>query len=130
MSIKNGKRITKEVDGRNLTVVEQNTSNDRAQFLKKLLEFNKYEVIIKEETEEGNSGKSYTLYVTDLLFNATLKVYERSLKHEGGEVVSVEYWNQTAEDDHLPYFEFREKNPNSPNLDDFLTNPWAYRTIG
>jgi hypothetical protein len=129
MSITSGKRITKEVDGRNLAVVEENISNARALFLKEILEFNKQEVIIKEYVED-NSEKTYTIFVTDLLFNPTLKLYERALKQPNGETVSVEFWNQKEEIDHLPYFEYREKNPDAVNMDDFFANPWANQDMG
>lgn len=129
MSIKNGKRIIKEVDGRNVVVVEQNVSNERANFLKQLLEHNKYEVLVIADLE-SETKNTFTICVSDLHFNVTLKIYERSLKNIDNEAVTVSYWNQTDEKDNLPYFEHREKNPDAIGMDDFLANPWAYRTIG
>lgn len=128
MALKKGKHVIKEIDGALCTVVEGELSRERMQFLKDVLEFNNYVVKVEEQTSEA--GSSFTLGVTDLVFNPMINVYERSLKRKDGTVVTVAYWNQTPEEESLPYFEYRDKNPDSPREDDFLMNPWAFRTMG
>jgi translation elongation factor P/translation initiation factor 5A len=128
MALKKGKHITKEINGKLCTVVEVELSEIRMNFLKELLAHNKYEVEV--EITENEAGRTYTLGVTDLVFNPMINVYERTLLRKDGSVVTVAYWNQTSEEDSLPYFEYREKNPDSPSEDEFVSNPWAFRTIG
>jgi len=128
MTLTKGKHIVQEIDGVNCTVVESGVTADRLKFLKELLEFNKFEVKVAEVIVEGQEP-TFTLGVTDLVFNPVIAVFEQSLKRKNGEKVSPSYWNQTTEIDQLPYFDYREKNLNVENEDDFMPNPWAYRTI-
>lgn len=129
MTLKKGKHIIKEINGVLCTVVESGITSSRKDFLKSLLELNKYTVEIEEVVTE-TAEKSYTLGVTDVVFNPMINVYARALKRPGGEVVTIAYWNQETEEKDLPYFEYRERNPDMPSEDDFLSNPWAFRTIG
>ena len=126
--LKKGKHIIKEINGTLCTVVETGLSKERMEFLKEILTFNKYEVFT--ELIEAESGNTYTLGVSDLVFNPMIDVYQRTLKRTDGTVVTVAFWNQETEEMELPYFEYRERNPDSPSEDDFLSNPWAFRTIG
>lgn len=128
MSINKGKHIVQEIEGTLCTVVESGVNAERLKFLKELLEFNKFEVKVAEVLVEGQES-TFILGVTDLVFNPIISVFELSLKRKNGEKVSPSYWNQTPEIDQLPYFDYRDKNPNAENEDDFLPNPWAYRTI-
>lgn len=81
---------------------------ERLTFLKKLLEFNKFDVKVAEVLVEGQEP-TLTLGVTDLVFNLVISVFEQSLKRPNGEKVSPTYWNQTDEIDQLPYFDYRKK---------------------
>lgn len=126
--LKKGKHTIKEFNGTICTVVESGLSIERMEFLKELLLLNKYDVMIEENVVEGSS--TFTLGVTDLVFNPMIDVYQLTLKRKDGTPVSIAYWNQQLEEMDLPYFEYREKNADSPNEDDFLSNPWAFRTIG
>ncbi len=128
MSLTKGKHIVQEIDGTLCTVVESGINTKRLNFLKELLEFNKFEVKVSEVLVEGQDS-TFTIGVTDLVFNPVIAVFEQSLKRTNGEKVSPSYWNQTPEVDQLPYFDYRAKNPKATNEDDFLPNPWAYRTI-
>lgn len=128
MSLDKGKHIVKEIEDVLCTVVESGINAERLKFLKALLEFNKFEVKFAEDSAEGET-KTYILGVTDLVFNPIIGVYEQSLKRPEGGKVSPSYWNQTKEVDQLPYFEYRKKNTDAENVDDFQPNPWAYRTV-
>lgn len=129
MSLNKGKHITQEIDGAYCTVVESGISKSRMEFLKGLLEFNHF--VVKSMNGEIGVDETplYVLGVTDLVFNPVISVFEQSLNRPEGGKVSPTYWNQEKEIESLPYFDYREKNGNAENEDDFLPNPWAYRTL-
>lgn len=131
MSLNKGKHLVQEIDGVHCTLVETGISSKRLDFLKTLLEFNNFKVKSAEDVKEEAQTPTFTIGVTDLEFNPVIRVYEQSLKRQDGasEKVSPAYWNQETEVDQLPYFDYREKNPDAENVDDFIPNPWAYRTI-
>ena len=53
MALNKGKHIVEEIDGVRCSVVEKGVSPERMEFLKKLLEINKYTVKIATEGESG-----------------------------------------------------------------------------
>ncbi|MSQ38444.1 MAG: hypothetical protein EXR19_02625 [Chitinophagaceae bacterium] len=104
-------------------IVEKNASPERVQFLKTLLEFNKYEVVVVDSPApkaapaapvaapvEGEAPASapaapvapivppapttFTVGVTDLCFNATNAIFGRQLKTTDGHIVSLAYWQE------------------------------------
>ena len=120
-----------ELDGIKCAVVEKNASPSRIDFLKPLLEFNKYTVVVvpspppkvaapvppatpatsteteKEEPTVPPPPTSFTIGVTDVMFNATNAIFGRLLRTPDGKVVTLAYWNQKEEvaKDDVPYFE-------------------------
>ena len=115
-------------------IVEKNASAERVQFLKTLLEFNKYEVVVIDSPApkaapaapvavpvEGEAPAppapaapapppaptTFTIGVTDLCFNATNAIFGRQLKTTGGQIVSLAYWQEkeSVSKDEIPYFE-------------------------
>ena len=114
-------------------IVEKNASAERVQFLKTLLEFNKYEVVVVESPApkaapaapvaalvEGEAAApapaapapppaptTFTIGVTDLCFNATNAIFGRQLKTTDGHIVSLAYWQEkeSVSNDEIPYFE-------------------------
>jgi hypothetical protein len=115
-------------------IVEKNASAERVQFLKTLLEFNKYEVVVVDSPApkaapaapvaapvEGEAPAAtapaapidppapttFTIGVTDLCFNATNAIFGRQLKTADGHIVSLAYWQEkeSVSNDELPYFE-------------------------
>ena len=146
MALTKGKHIVKEIDGVLCTVVETGISKERLNFLKKLLECNKYEVKTEEDeakakTEAKGEGElkaeaniakqvdTYTIGVTDLVFNPMIAVYEQSLHSPEGGKVSPNFWNQQPETPGVPYFDYRKRNPNAVNEDEFLPVTHNYRTV-
>ena len=103
------------------------------QFLKDLLTYNKYEVVVVPSPApkaaapvaaapvvEGETASApapaaapapvapstFTIGVTDLRFNPTNAVFGRSLHTTDGRIVTLAYWNQeqAVSDDTVPYF--------------------------
>jgi len=104
-----GKHIVEEISGVRCTIVEKSASANRLGFLKQLLEFNHFEVIVSEEKGTDDAAVNYTIGVTDLVFNPVIAVYEMSLITPNGEKVSPTYWNQQSDECNDAYWEFKAK---------------------
>lgn len=99
MAINNAKHIVSEIEGVRCTIVESNTTLERAAFLRELLEFNNYEVKeLKTEPAAPGEEPKYTIGVTDLVFNPVFAIYENRLKTRDGKKVTPAYWNQKCVD--------------------------------
>jgi len=112
MPLTKGKHIVEEINGIRCSVVEKGASADRVAFLKKLLEFNHYEVQVLEEpkpAEDPQAPATFTIGVTDLIFNPVIAVYEMSLRTPDGRKFSAAYWNQITEKTDTRYWVFRKK---------------------
>jgi hypothetical protein len=95
MGLNNAKHIIGEIDGIRCTIVESGVNVERAAFLRQLLEFNNFEVkeiTVPSETE--GEEFTYTIGVTDLVFNPVFTVYECLLKTPEGGYVTPGYWLQ------------------------------------
>ena len=119
-----------ELNGVKCAIVEKNASQQRVDFLKPLLEFNKYTVIVvpspapktaapaaappanaETATETAPSPPAtFTIGVSDVTFNAINAIFGRSLKTPGGQVVTLAYWQQkeAVANDEVPYFEMKK----------------------
>lgn len=115
-----------DLDNVKCSIVEKNVSANRVQFLKDLLSYNQYTVIVvaspapktattvtpaavaegentnatpnlAEPTNEPIVPSTFTVGVTDLRFNPTNAVFGRSLHTPDGNVVTLAYWNQEEE---------------------------------
>lgn len=93
MALNKAKHFISEIEGVRCSVIETGVNEERLAFLKSLLEHNKYEVKVAEEKKE-NTPVTYTIGVTDILFNPVFSIYERSLKSLDGYKVTPAYWNQ------------------------------------
>ena len=108
-----------DLDNIKCSIVEKNASASRVQFLKDLLTYNKYEVVVVESpapkaaaaaepvpASEPIVPSTFTVGVTDLRFNPTNAVFGRTLHTPGGHVVTLAYWQQQDDvsDDTVPYF--------------------------
>jgi hypothetical protein len=116
-----------DLDNIKCSIVEKNASPERVAFLKTLLTFNKYEVVVVPSpapkaapaaadaaptpAPEPVAPTTFTVGVTDLRFNPTNSVFGRSLHTPDGHVVTLAYWNQeeAVSDDTVPYFEHSQK---------------------
>lgn len=123
-----------ELDGVKCGIVEKNVSPERVAFLKQLLEFNKFTVVvvptppaktapapIAKPAVEGEAAPSvpeptsppppapetFTVGVTDYTFNPINAIFGRLLKTADGHVVTLAYWQQqeAVSNDEVPYYE-------------------------
>ena len=113
-----------ELNGIKCAIVEKNVSKERVDFLKSLLEHNKYQVVIQaspppkvvatiataESVTESIAEappETYTVGVSDVMFNVTNAIFGRLLKTKEGRVVSLAYWKQkeTVSKERIPYYE-------------------------
>jgi hypothetical protein len=108
MSLNKGKHTVAEIEGVRCTVVETGLSADRAAFLKDLLEQNGYTVKCEQEkAKDCTPLETLVVGVTDLLFNAVIKVYQHRLFRKDGNEVTPAYWNQWPVDQDLPYWQVK-----------------------
>ncbi len=121
-----------ELDGIKCGIVEKAVKPERVEFLKNLLEFNRFTVVVlptpapkaaakpvvaSEGAEAADistappAAETFTVGVTDYTFNATNAIYGRSLKTPDGHIVTAAYWQQkeAVSHDEVPYYEFKEK---------------------
>ena len=109
--------------------MEKLASPERVAFLKKILEFNHFTVIVVpspppkvtavpkpaqapaedpvETTAPVAAPATFTIGVTDVMFNSTNAIFGRLLKAPGGHVVTLAYWQEKERDSHdeIPYFD-------------------------
>ena len=122
-----------DLNGVKCAIVEKNASAERVTFLKELLEFNKYTVVVVTspppkpapaatpkppetgepipqpavETHLPSPPETFTVGVTDVTFNPTNAIFGRLLRTKDGHVVTLAYWNQQESKSHdeVPYYE-------------------------
>ena len=99
----NQNHLFEDMDGVKCSVVEKNASQSRVDFLRPLLEYNGYSVIVivspppkvapapDPEKESIPANETYTNGVIDVRFNATNAVFGRLLKDTTGRVVTLAY---------------------------------------
>ena len=104
------KHIVEEINGVRCTIVEKGATQLRVDFLKDLLEYNKFEVLVAGEKQETEDAPVlFTIGVTDLVFNPVISVYEMSLKTKDGKRVSPAYWEQKTSEIVDEYWTFENK---------------------
>lgn len=95
MGLNNAKHTIGEIEGIRCTIVETGADAGRAAFLRQLLEYNNYDVKELAVPSQNEGGEStYTIGVTDLVFNPVFAVYECLLKTPEGGYVTPGYWLQ------------------------------------
>jgi hypothetical protein len=121
-----------ELNGIKCAVVEKNAGSSRVDFLKELLEYNGYTVVVQatplpkappapaptaaatESMPEAPAPEpipvapeTFTIGVTDVMFNPTNAIFGRLLKTRNGHIVTLAYWNQKEDipKDAIPYYE-------------------------
>lgn len=111
MTLLKGKHVVKEFDGIRCSVAEEGCSKARIAFLKDLLVHNGYDVRTEEvqPTEEGGEV-TWSIGVTDLLFNPVIVVYQRMLHTQDGRRVTPDYWNQKTTQIEPNYWDVSKKH--------------------
>ncbi len=118
-----------ELDGLKCGIVEKNVLPQRVAFLKKLLEYNHFTVVVVPsplpkvaaapvtKTEEGveiplpplppAAPETFTVGVTDYTFNTINAIFGRLLHTPNEHVVTLAYWHQqeNISHDEIPYYE-------------------------
>ena len=123
-----------ELDGVKCAIVEKDVTPERVRFLKSLLEFNRFTVVvvptpppkvvpppvkpmapaIESETPQPidttpppPAPETFTVGVTDITFNATNAIFGRLLRTPDRHVVTMAYWQQkeSVSNDEVPYFQ-------------------------
>ena len=106
-----GKHMFGSIEDTRVTFVEKGVDEGRRYFLKKLLEHNEFEVIIQEDKKKAEEDPQlYSVAVTDMVFNATIWVFQRKLKTFDGHKVTQDYWNQQTEDTKPQYWNNGKKS--------------------
>ena len=114
-----------DLNGVKCAIVEKNAKAERVAFLKELLEYNRYTVIVAASPapkaaapvapKEGEvvppppppPPETFTVGVTDVAFNPTNAIFGRLLRTKDGHIVTLAYWQQKEKqsNDEIPYFE-------------------------
>ena len=118
-----------ELNGVKCGIVEKNVLPARLVFLKNLLEYNHFTVVVVPspppkvvtapvvKPEEGAEPvaptpppvgpETFTVGVTDYTFNPINAIFGRLLKTPDGHVVTLAYWEQheSVSQDEIPYYE-------------------------
>ena len=94
-----GKHMFGAIEDQRVTFVEKGVDYDRCQFLVKLLEHNGFKVLVEEDKRKTEEDpQTYTVAVTDMVFNPTIWVFQRKLETFDGRKVTRAYWEQETED--------------------------------
>ncbi len=121
-----------ELDGIKCAIVEKQASGERVAFLKQILAYNGFTVVVvtsappkaavpakpvagAAETPAPAAPatpppETFTIGVTDVMFNPINAIFGRLLKLPGGHIVTLAYWQQKENQsfDEIPYFDVRQ----------------------
>ncbi|MBC7827374.1 MAG: hypothetical protein H7122_06490 [Chitinophagaceae bacterium] len=121
----NQNHLFEDLNGIKCSIVEKNASKERVDFLKPILEYNRYTVIVVPSPAPKNAAvpvptspdqaipladplmpETFTIGVTDVMFNPTNAIFGRLLKAPDGRTVTLAYWQQkeSVPKDDIPYF--------------------------
>jgi len=128
-----------ELNGVKCAIVEKNASNERVEFLKQLLEFNKFTVVVipspapkaapppkpvtpapaaaetqsqpepQPEPQLPPPPETFTVGVTNVAFNPTNAIFGRLLRTKDGRIVTLVYWEQKESASHDDIPYFEQK---------------------
>lgn len=116
----NQNHLFEEVGGVKCAVVEKNVLPERVVFLRDILEVNGYEVhtaptpppkVPVTTPDEPFTPSTFTVGVTDLMFNPVNAIFGRLLRTGDGKIVTLGYWQQKEQtpNEDVPYFETNNK---------------------
>lgn len=109
MYLNKGKHPVKEIEGIRCAVIESGITENRMNFLKKVLEHNGYEVKTEKEIKKDETlPDTFTIGVTDIIFNAVISVYEKKLKTLENKVLTPQYWKQIPDNEKTWYWKIKQ----------------------
>ena len=124
----NQNHLFEELNGVKCAIAEKNATKERVEFLKQILEYNHYTVIVVSSPPPktvppavtnstptmvpGAEGvieaatspavplplETFTVGVTDVTFNPVNAIFGRLLRAPGGHIVTLAYWQQKDEE--------------------------------
>lgn len=116
----NSNHLSEELNGIKCAIVEKNASANRVAFLKPLLEINGLTVVVVPSPPAKATAppitdevpvmvevpETFTVGVTNQLFNPINAVYGRLLKSADAHIVTLAYWHQRepVSNDQEPYY--------------------------
>lgn len=100
------KHVTGEIEGTRCSIVETGADQSRMQFLRDLLEINGLTVKTEEVVDAASGERTFTIGVTDMVFNPVYAIYERKLHDSNGNVVTPAFYRQLEGDTSVPYWNF------------------------
>ena len=118
----NQNHLFDELNGVKCAIVEKNVAPGRVDFLRRVLEYNGFTVVVVASPPPKAAPapaapapaaapppETFTVGVTDVMFNAVNAVFGRLLKMPGGHKVTLAYWQQQENEpsDEKPYFDER-----------------------
>ena len=131
----NQNHLFEDLNGVKCAIVEKNVAGERVDFLRQILEYNQYTVVVVPSPPpkaapaapappaEGSGPVdtpipapipppppvTFTVGVTDVAFNPINAIFGRLLKTSGGQIVTLAYWQQKENqpNDEKPYFDKR-----------------------
>ena len=100
----NQNHLFEELNGVKCAIVEKNVTAARVEFLRGVLEYNKYTVVVAISAPPA--PETFTVGVTDVMFNPVNAIFGRLLRTPEGHVVTLAYWQQKEKEsnDEVPYF--------------------------
>lgn len=126
----NQNHLFEELNGIKCSIVEKNVSPGRVDFLRQILEYNRFTVVVVPSpppkaapapapsapaatpapaTVSGTDPavpETFTVGVTDTMFNPVNAIFGRLLKTPDGHIVTLAYWQQKENESHdeVPYY--------------------------
>lgn len=113
-----------DLDGIKCAIVERNVTAERLAFLRAILGFNNYTLVVVPSPPPKTAAspapvaenevvvpievpETFTVGVTDVMFNVTNAIFGRLLKTPDGHVVTLAYWEgrEAVSSDAIPYYE-------------------------
>ncbi|HEV3324289.1 MAG TPA: hypothetical protein VG052_01745 [Puia sp.] len=123
----NQNHLFEELNGIKCSIVEKNVLPARVEFLRGILEYNGFAVVVVESPPPKAAAaapaagvpaadaapaapqapETFTVGVTDTMFNPVNAIFGRLLRTRDGHVVTLAFWQQKEKDsqDEVPYFE-------------------------
>ena len=109
MPLDKGKHIVEEINGVRCSVVEKGVTAKGSLSSGKSSNSTSWRSRPGRKRESEDAPVTYTVGVTDLLFNIVIAIYQVRVKMKDGRKASPAYWNQWTEKVDNKYWRYRRK---------------------